>query len=166
MNDSGISQTDFALFEELAKSLSRRKSTIGFAESCTGGLLSATLCKISGVSDVFLGSVVSYANQVKVDLLNVSWNNLNSFGAVSPEVAQEMARGAQKVLKTDWSLAITGIAGPNGGSDEKPVGTVVFGVLGPQVELTEKQIFSGQRTEIQRQAAVYAVKLLLKLLNK
>lgn len=161
-----MTDSEFSYFTELANVLGQRKMTVGFAESCTGGLVSATLCEIPGVSEVFLGSVVSYANQVKVDLLNVSWNNLNSFGAVSPEVAKEMAIGAQKALKSDWSLAITGIAGPNGGSAEKPVGTVVFGVVGPQVELTEKQIFSGQRTEIQRQAAVYAVKLLLKLLNK
>ncbi len=150
----------------LINKLRSQKQTVAFAESCTGGLLSATLCAVPGVSDIFLGSIISYAYQSKVDLLVVSWNTLNSKGAVSDSVALEMAHGVKSRLNSSWSLSVTGVAGPTGGSPEKPVGLVWFGAVGPQIEASEKLIFSGHRTEIQRQAADYAVKLLLKLLNK
>ncbi len=153
-------------YENLVKQLKARRQTLGFAESCTGGLTSATLCEISGVSEVFLGSIVSYSNEIKTDLLGVPSEILKQQGAVSAPVALLMAKGAKKVLKTSWALSITGIAGPGGGSKEKPVGTVFFAVAGPQLEMSEKQAFSGERAEIQRQAADYAVTLLLKLLDK
>ena len=152
--------------EHLIEKLRSNKQSIGFAESCTGGLLSATLCAVPGVSDIFLGSVVSYSNQAKVDLLGVSWNTLKKEGAVSDSVALEMARGVKSRLNSTWSLSVTGVAGPTGGSPDKPVGLVWFAIVGPQIEVSQKMIFSGHRTEIQRQAADYAVKLLLKLLNK
>lgn len=156
---------EFAL-EEISKILRSRKENLSFAESCTGGLLSATLCEKPGVSNIFLGSVVSYSNEVKVNLLAVKEDTLKSFGAVSVQVAKEMAQGASSRLKTNWAVSITGVAGPGGGSVEKPVGTVCFSIVGPNIELVEKQVFSGQRTDIQRQAADYAAKLLLNQLLK
>lgn len=142
--------------------LRQRKLTISFAESCSGGLLSAKLTEIPGVSDVFLGSVVSYANTTKADLLGVSWEALNSEGAVSENVARQMAKGCLRSFKTSCSIAITGIAGPGGGSPQKPVGTVWFAVSGPHFDISEKKNFSGDRVEIQRQSVEWATKLLLR----
>jgi PncC family amidohydrolase len=150
-----------ALIEKLRK----RNQTIGFAESCTGGLLSSRMTMNAGVSDVFVGSVVSYANSVKENLLGVSRNVLRLEGAVSERVARQMAQGLRTQMKCDWSIAITGIAGPTGGTPEKPVGTVWFAAAGPGVELTSRQIFSGNREKIQSQAAEFAVQLLLKALE-
>ena len=138
------------------KALRQQKMTVGFAESCTGGRLSALWAETAGVSDVFLGSIISYSNQVKADLLGVELNSLKTHGAVSAPVAGQMAKGAQKSLKVDWAVSITGIAGPTGGSPEKPVGTVWFGVVGPGVEETCQQNFSGDRVEIQKAAAEFA----------
>src|SRR5437868_10838824 len=106
------------LLQELLGLLRSRKLTIGFAESCTGGLLSATLTALSGVSDVFMGAVVSYSNAAKMDVLGVELSALKKEGAVSEVVARQMAQGTRKQLKVDVSLAITGIAGPTGGTPE------------------------------------------------
>lgn len=148
--------------QSVIEKLRSRKQTVGFGESCTGGLLSATLAAIPGVSDIFLGSVVSYAYEAKVDLLHVSWDVLKAEGAVSEKVAQQMAQGVRTQLKCHWSVAITGIAGPTGGSPEKPVGTVWFAVNGPGFETAVKKLFSGRRTDIQQAAVEFAIELLLK----
>lgn len=148
--------------QALIDRLRTRNQTVSFAESCTGGLLSATLSAVAGVSDIYLGSIVSYSYQAKVDLLGVSWNVLRVEGAVSDRVARQMARGAREKLKSDWSVSITGIAGPTGGTPEKPVGTVWFAISGPGFEATERKLFSGGRIEIQKQSADFAVELLLK----
>lgn len=142
--------------------LRTRNQTVSFAESCTGGLLSATLSAVAGVSDIYLGSIVSYSYQAKVDLLGVSWNVLKVEGAVSDRVARQMARGAREKLKSHWSVAITGIAGPTGGTPEKPVGTVWFAVSGPGFEVTERKLFSGGRVEVQKQSVDFAIELLMK----
>lgn len=142
---------------EVLEIMRSRKQRIAFAESCTGGLLSATVTSNAGVSDVFLGSVVSYGNEVKVDLLEVSNDSIREVGAVSERVAREMAHGAQKNLKSDWAVAITGIAGPSGGSKDKPVGTVWFAVVGPKVEAAEKKQFAGDRIRIQEQSVAHAI---------
>ncbi len=147
---------------ELIAELRAKKLTVSFAESCTGGLLSATISAFAGVSDLFLGSVVSYAYQAKVDLLGVSWDTLKAEGAVSQQVAEQMARGARERLKSDWSVAITGVAGPTGGSADKPVGTVWFAVCGPKFDQTEKKHFSGDRGQVQRQSAEFAMQMLQK----
>lgn len=111
--------------------------TVGFAESCTGGLLSSEFAKVSGVSDIFKGSVVCYSNSVKENVLGVNAETLKEFGAVSFECAQELSSGALKILETTAAIAITGIAGPNGGSVNKPVGTVFISVAG--IDLAKKQ---------------------------
>lgn len=144
----------------LVSKLRQRKLTVGFAESCTGGLLSAALASIPGVSDIYMGSIVSYSYSAKTDLLGVSWETLNSMGAVSSEVALQMARGASERLKANCTISITGIAGPTGGTAEKPVGTVWFGIKGPGFEQSETKVFAGDRVSIQNQSVEFALRLL------
>jgi nicotinamide-nucleotide amidase len=153
------------LLEQIITKLRDRKQTLGFAESCTGGCLSQQITMIPGVSDVYQGAVVSYANQVKEKLLGVSPQTLAAFGAVSESAVIEMAKGARHALGCDWSVAISGIAGPSGGSVDKPVGTVWVAVSGPRGEMSEKKKFDGSRTEIQRQSAHFAANFLLNCLG-
>ena len=146
--------------------LARSKQTVAFAESCTSGLLSASLGAIPGVSRVFQGAIVSYANDVKENLLDVPADLLKTFGAVSEQVAAKMAEGARTRLHSTWGVSVTGIAGPDGGSAEKPVGTVCFAVAGPKLGMTDvetqtwTQKFSGSRVEIQQQSVQTALNLL------
>lgn len=123
-----MSETDLA--HQVIQALLAQKQTLSFAESCTGGALSARITEKSGVSAIFMGSVVSYANEAKAELLGVGRDSLNNFGAVSEIVAQEMAQGVRHRFHTDWGVSVTGIAGPTGGSAEKPVGTVWIAVAG------------------------------------
>jgi len=126
----------------LIKELTKRNETIVFAESCTGGLLSSSLTSISGSSQVFKGSIVSYSNELKNSLLNISEEKLTKYGAVSEEVCEAMAVNVKEKLGADWAIAISGIAGPNGGSTEKPVGLVYISISGPNNHLTNiKKIF-------------------------
>jgi nicotinamide-nucleotide amidase len=161
----------------LIQTLLKSRQTVSFAESCTGGLLSSKITEVSGVSSVFMGSVVSYSNEAKVEVLGVGSQNLQSHGAVSQVVAQEMAQGVRHRFHTDWGISITGIAGPTGGSEEKPVGTVWIGVCGPQLASSEakrpldffvearKYFFKGNRRQIQVQSAQAALELLNAKLN-
>lgn len=126
---------------KLEKSLTRLQkwfeasgATLALAESCTGGLLSSELAARPGVSRFFRGAIISYHHELKEDLLGVPASLIQVMGEVSTPVACRMARGAKVNLKSDWAIAITGIAGPSGGSVEKPVGTVCFAVVGPGVE--------------------------------
>lgn len=145
------------LLQELLRSLRSRKCTIGFAESCSGGLLSATLTALSGVSDVYMGSVVSYSNQIKIDLLGVTTEALKAEGAVSELVARQMAQGARRQLKVDVAVSVTGIAGPTGGSPDKPVGTVCFAVAGPGNALRSVRThFPGERNQVQEASVRFA----------
>ena len=152
--------------QELIRSLRDQKLTVGFAESCTGGALSAFLTEQPGISDIFLGSVVSYSNEAKVDLLGVRRDTLMQEGAVSESVARQMAHGVRRQLKTDWSVAITGIAGPTGGTPGKPVGTVCFAIVGPGFEDSRKELFSGDRKAIQQQSVDCAIGWLAEVLDK
>lgn len=146
--------------------------TLSLAESCTGGLISSQLTEISGVSAIFKGSVVSYSNEVKALTLNVSELDLKTIGAVSSSVALQMAQGSKSLLKTDISLSVTGIAGPDGGSVEKPVGLVFIAVVGPDFEKVERHVFTSSngntlsRREIQRATAQKAWELLHQSLKK
>jgi len=146
-------ENDDNLSSVLIKELIKRKESIGFAESCTGGLLSSTITEITGSSQVFKGSIISYSNELKKSLLNISENLIKKYGAVSKEVAQNMAINAKKELNTDWAIAISGIAGPSGGNKDKPVGLVYISIAGPNDHITNiKKIFSStrNRVEIQR----------------
>ena len=131
----------------LVNALHERKETIVFAESCTGGLLSASITSISGSSKVFKGSIISYSNELKKSLLNISENQLNKFGAVSKEVAETMAKNVKEKLGSDWAISISGIAGPDGGTKEKPVGLVYVSICGPKGHVTNiKKVFNSIRT--------------------
>jgi PncC family amidohydrolase len=138
-----------------------RNWTLSTAESCTGGLLAALLAQRPGISSVFVGGCVTYSNFAKETLLGVPHYLLKSHGAVSSPVALDMARNVRKSLKSSWAVSTTGIAGPGGGSEEKPVGTVWFGVCGPGFVATEKKLIKGDRLSIQRQAAEWALRFLL-----
>jgi len=136
----------------LIKELAKRNETIVFAESCTGGLLSSSITSISGSSQVFKGSIVSYSNELKNSLLNISEDKLKKYGAVSEEVCEAMANNAKDKLKADWAIAISGIAGPNGGSKEKPVGLVYISISGPNNHITNlRKIFNSTRNRVEIQ---------------
>lgn len=134
--------------------------TLSVAESCTGGGLGSRLTGISGSSRSFVGGVISYSNELKQQLLGVRGETLGRFGAVSAEVVEQMAEGARSRCGTEWGLAITGIAGPAGGSAEKPVGTVWFGLAGPSGTSREHGLFPGDRTRVRQQATQYALDML------
>lgn len=148
----------------LVETLRVRKQTLCFAESCTGGQLSAELTQYPGISDVFLGSVVAYSNTLKANALGVPAHLFNTVGAVSRPVALSMAKGVKALTKATWAVSITGIAGPGGGTDRKPVGTVCFAVVGPGFEKTILKTFSGDRTEVQKSSAEFAARWLLEIL--
>lgn len=133
----GIDQDTLA--SVVGQKLRQTKQTVSVAESCTGGGLGEMLTQVSGSSDYFLGGIIAYDNRVKIALLEVSGEDLAQFGAVSQPVAQQMALGVKEKLGTNWGISITGIAGPNGGSDIKPVGLVYIGLADPygQVESFE-----------------------------
>lgn len=137
--------------------LQGRGLSLSMAESCTGGLIGNLVTNTPGSSSWFLGGVVSYSNQVKVDLLHVDPELLKSHGAVSEPVARAMAQGVRAALGSDLGLAVTGIAGPDGGSAEKPVGTVHIGLATPSGTFSGKYLFRGKRRQIKLNAAMMAL---------
>ena len=145
--------------------LRQRGETVSFAESCTGGLLSSQVTSLPGVSDIFMGSVVTYSNRMKREVLGVPAFLLSTLGAVSRPVALDMARGVKALTETHWAVSITGIAGPKGGTDSKPVGTVCFAIVGPGFEWTTQESFSGSRTQVQQSSAKFAMETLAKVLS-
>lgn len=141
-----------------------KKRTIATAESCTGGMVAECLTSIPGASDALEGAVVSYSNNVKHDVLGVSQETLDSFGAVSKETACEMAAGARRQLSCDATVSITGIAGPSGGVPGKPVGTVWIGVSTSEGESAVLHHFKGNRDEVRIQSVFAALEMLQKVL--
>ena len=135
--------------------------TISTAESCTGGMLAACLTAISGSSEYFSTGIVSYSNAAKMKLLSVKQETLEKFGAVSEEVAKEMAMGSKKIAVSDIAISITGIAGPGGGTAQKPVGMVCFGVASFAGIKSFTHHFTGNRAEVRRQACLIALQLVL-----
>jgi nicotinamide-nucleotide amidase len=158
-------RSDHVLVETVITALRDRGETVSFAESCTGGLLSSLCTVLPGVSDVYMGSVVAYSNAVKTSLLGVPLMQLRSSGAVSLPVARSMARGVRAAIGTTWSLSLTGIAGPGGGSPGKPVGTVCVGIAGPGIDKAIQVHFAGSRQVIQLASAEHALRLLLSELD-
>jgi len=159
------------LEERAAELLKSRGLTLAVAESCTGGLLSAMITSVAGSSEFFTGGVVAYSNEVKVALLNVSETTLADVGAVSARTAAEMAAGVRSRLGTDIGISITGVAGPGGGTPEKPVGTVFIGLSHPGADpstmsvATRSYRFRGQRSEIRLSSAEAALETLITLLG-
>lgn len=157
---------EHSLEAHMGSLLRGRKLKIAFAESCTGGLLSNRITNVPGSSEYFLGSVVAYAYDAKANLLGVSWDTLNTHGAVSRETVLEMARGARTVFRADLAASISGIAGPGGGTPVKPVGTVWLALAVPEGEWTRLFHFSGGREEIKAASADAALQLVLDYLQE
>ena len=153
--------------EELVLGLGRERGlTLATAESCTGGLVAQRLTSVPGASDVFLGAVVAYSDDVKMRQLDVPGELLERHGAVSAEAAAAMAAGARARLAADVAVSVTGIAGPGGGSEEKPVGLVYLHAEGPVGVRSADFVFPGDRDSIRRRAAVTALHLLRRLLTQ
>ncbi len=146
---------------EVGEALRRRGWRLALAESCTGGLVGHRVTEVPGSSDYFLGGVVAYANRAKVQLVGVRQETLAAHGAVSGETALEMARGARRALGAEVGLAVTGIAGPAGGTPGKPVGLTYVAVSTPAGERVERHIFSGDRSANKAASAEVALQLLL-----
>ncbi len=146
----------------LADFLTRNKLTISVAESCTGGNLASTLTSLSGASVYFDCGFVTYSNKAKRDLLSVNKDTITKYGAVSEHVALEMVKGVIKNSGSDFAVAITGIAGPSGGTTTKPVGMVCFGFSIYGNNLTSTQLFKGDRLSIVSQSVKYTIEQLLK----
>jgi nicotinamide-nucleotide amidase len=141
----------------VGRMLQKRGMTLSVAESCTGGLIGNLLTNVPGSSAYFLGGVVVYSNRSKVDLLGVSAQMIDRRGAVSDPVVRQMAEGVRERFKTDLSVAVTGIAGPEGGSLEKPVGTVYIGLAGEGKTVSRKYRFWGTRKQVKVNSAVMAL---------
>lgn len=160
-------ETIHILAQSLGEALIKRHLILATAESCTGGWIAQVLTSIAGSSSYFERGFVTYSNAAKQEMLGVSEKTLIDYGAVSEQVATEMAQGALLYSHACVSVAVTGIAGPNGGTSAKPVGTVWFGFAGPDFSLkTAHQLFSGDRTVIRLQAVEFALATLLKLIEK
>ena len=146
---------------ELYKRLMDKGLTFATAESCTAGMISAAMGDVPGVSEVFLGGVVSYANEVKINVLGVPEEVIKTVGAVSEKCAGYMAEGSKRVTGADVAVSVTGIAGPGGGTKEKPVGTVCFGFADKKGTYTETVHFGENlsRSEIRYMTAVHALEL-------
>ncbi len=140
--------------------------TIGFCESCTGGLTSSQITNIAGSSSVFMGSVISYSNDIKIKILNVNPQTLSEYGAVSEQCAIEMAIGGKKVLGVDYCVSFTGIAGPDGGTKEKPVGTIGIGIAGPDGTSSEVFHLKGDRIQLKERFMKQGLHLLLSQLDR
>ena len=157
-----IRSLDTSVLEDFHKMALEKGITIGTAESCTGGLVGKTLTDLGGSSGYYQGGIISYANTVKEQVLGVSSETLATYGAVSEETAKEMAEGVFRVLRTDYAIATTGIAGPGGGSQEKPVGLVYIGIGTPRGITVHKEIFIGDRDSIRKSVAERAIQYVYK----
>jgi nicotinamide-nucleotide amidase len=161
-----FSKETLELSERLIQAAKAAQMTVTTAESCTGGLIAAALTEVPGSSAVFHRGFVTYANEAKTDLLAVKANLIDQHGAVSEDVARAMAAGARMAANADGAVAVTGIAGPDGGSADKPVGLVHIAAAGPGGQvLHERHLFTGTRSDIRSQTVAAALKLLLQSLT-
>ncbi|NUP14376.1 MAG: competence/damage-inducible protein A [Polyangiaceae bacterium] len=160
LGDVVYGEGDETLASITGRALRARGWRLAVAESCTGGLISHLLTSYPGASDFLIGSAVVYANSAKTRLLGVAEDTLRGHGAVSPEVAAEMARGARRLCEVDVGLSVTGIAGPSGGTSTKPVGLVYWCVAHPGGTIVRERVFHGDRNEVQIHAAHAALDLL------
>ena len=152
---------DKKILIKVSNFLKEKKISIAVAESCTGGLIAHTLTNISGSSDYFDRGIVSYSNESKIELLGVSENILKKYGAVSEQVVKQMAEGIRKKSKVDIGLATTGIAGPTGGTKEKPIGLVFISISNKEKTIVKKYQFSGDRLKNKESACNAALKILM-----
>lgn len=145
--------------------LQERGLRLAVAESCTGGLIGHRITNVAGSSVYFLGGVIAYANEAKMRLLGVLQQTLEQYGAVSRQAVLEMARGVRQALGAEIGIAVSGIAGPGGGTPEKPVGTTWIGLSAPDEELAWSYLFQGERLRIKEQAAEQALRRLVEYLD-
>ena len=148
---------------ELREIFTQKKLTLALAESCTGGMMASMLTSLAGASDYFLGSFVVYSNELKQKALRVSSKTLDEKGAVSKEVVIEMLEGLFELSSADWGIAVSGIAGPSGGSEEKPIGTVfvAIGKRGKDPEIRRLHL-KGNRESIMKEASVVILEALFR----
>ena len=156
---------DKTVAEVLGELLQERELTVSCAESCTGGNIAHRIVQVAGSSAYFLGSVVSYSNDVKAEVLGVERSDISSYGAVSRQVAEAMARGAARLMRSDCAIATTGIAGPDGGTRYKPVGTVWLAVKYGHTVVSECVRFEGGRNEVIESATNHGMVMLINLLR-
>lgn len=163
--DNIFSTSEESLVENVVNLLKEKKKTVAVAESCTGGMLGEKITDVSGSSDVFVGGIISYSNEIKMHMLGVHDDTLENYGAVSRETAYEMALGVVNELQPDFGIAITGVAGPGGGTPEKPVGTVWIAVANQLGEVYPFKIqTAGDRDSIRQRSCYYAMDQLRRLL--
>lgn len=160
-----VANEDKSIAEILGELLKERELTVACAESCTGGNIAHKITEIPGSSNYFLGSVVSYSNDVKANVLGVSRSDLGRYGAVSKEIVEQMAQGASRLMQTDCALATSGIAGPEGGSKFKPVGTVWMAAKYGNITATELIQFDGDRKTVIESATNHVMVMLIKMLR-
>ncbi|MDH7507856.1 MAG: nicotinamide-nucleotide amidohydrolase family protein [Methanomassiliicoccales archaeon] len=155
------------LGEELGCRLRKKGKTIAVAESMTGGLVASLITDVPGSSDYFVGGVVAYSNEMKTKLLGVKPSTLEKFGAVSEQTAMEMAKGVREITGAGIGSSLTGIAGPGGGTDKKPVGLVYCAVdLGDDIGEVRKAIIEGNRLEVKRRAAELLIRMVIECLER
>jgi len=147
---------------EVGKILRKRKMTIAVAESCTGGLLSSRITDSSGSSDYFIVGIVAYSNKIKENILGVSPGLLQKYGAISKQVALEMAEGARLLANADTGIGVTGIAGPTGGTKKKPVGLVYIAIITNKKQIVKEFRFKGSRKEIKFKASQAALDIIIR----
>jgi len=153
------------LLNRIAKTLVKRRLTLSICESCTGGMLGSMITNIPGSSKYFLGGIIAYSNEVKEKVVGIRAKDLRKHGAVSAEVAAAMAKGVQEKLKSDIGIGITGIAGPTGGSKNKPVGLVYIAIAIQKKMSVGKYLFAGSRTMIRIETCLKSLLLLKKILS-
>lgn len=154
------------ILEDLVALLEKKHLTVSTAESCTGGLVGAVLTNLSGSSSYYEGGVIAYSNDVKKNVLHVREDSLATVGAVSEEVAFQMANGVKSLTGTSCSISTTGIAGPGGSREKKPVGLVYIGVSTPSRTRVFKHIFEGSRQEVRSSTVLAAITHLLYMLQE
>lgn len=160
-----VAVDDKDMEDTIAGMLNNRGLTLAVAESCTGGRIGNRLTNVPGSSGFFLGGVIAYSNEAKHDLLDVSLKTLNQYGAVSDRTVQEMAEGVRKRFQSHLALAVTGIAGPDGGTEDKPVGTVHIGLSVTNNTFSGKYRFKGTREQIKQESSEMALDWIKRYLN-
>ena len=149
----------------LVELLIGEKMKLATAESCTGGLIAQKITSVPGASECFDCGVVTYSNEQKRNLLGVSAETLEQYGAVSEQTALEMCIGVKELAHADFGISVTGIAGPGGGTVEKPVGTVWIGICGKNIHRAEKFLFDGDRNQVRESTANTALNMVMEIIN-
>jgi len=160
MTETNVAVEGMTLEEQVVALMREKNLTLAVAESCTGGMLSSRIIDVAGVSDVYKAGFVTYANEAKQKLIGVKEETLVQYGAVSEQTAKEMILGALEAAEADMAVATTGIAGPGGGTKEKPVGLVYIACGNAENIVVEKCMFNGTRSEIRQASVEYALGML------